>query len=309
MATVCDCGVVGLGNLGTPNCQNIAQVTKRHIFVPYYDSTGVINGIEIATANLDKAWFDANLTNTDASKRWQISPVLENVTDERDDSITESLDSGKELFIQQGTRTFEGVNVGQSPTYLGKLKTLKCNEVGVFEVDKGGNIVGRLSSDGLYLYPIRIDKDTFDPNFIKATDTTTAKVSVKFSYDTLEFDEDLKLISRSDMGYNPLDLTSVIDVDLTDGGTALSTEAISIEATMDYGTALKGKAVEGLVLADFDIKVGAVAHTADSVTETTAGVYVFDFTSDPFISADVVTSTLVSGIKAEAKAPLTQTIP
>ena len=309
MATVCDCGVVGLGNLGTPNCQNIAQVTKRHIFVPYYDSTGVINGIEIATATLDKAWFDALLTNTDASKRWQISPVLENVTDERDDSITESLDSGKELFIQQGNRTFEGVNIGQSPTYLGKLKTLKCNEIGVFEVDKGGNIVGRLSSDGLFLYPIRIDKDTFDPNFIKATDTTVAKISVKFSYDTLEFDEDLKLISRVSMGYNPLDLTSVIDANLTDGGATLSTIQTSVEAKMDYGTALSGKAIEGLVLASFVTKVGAVTHVANTVTETSAGVYLFDFTVDPFTSTDVVTTTLADNLKVEEKAPLTQTIP
>jgi len=290
MASVCSCGSLGFDNTGTPNCQSIASVTRKLVFVPYFDSTGAVNSIDLTVPPaLDKAWFDAQTANTDASKRWYPTPLIDNVTDERGDAITEGLDSGKEIFIQEGTRNFSGVMIKQSPVLLGKLKSIKCSAVGVFVIDKDGNLMGSISDDGNELQPIRIDENTFYPRLIKTTDTTVGKIQLDFAFSDIEADEDLRMILASEMSYDALLLKGMLDVNSSaTTGTALGDFTTLL--TLDYGSALNPKKVEGLVSADFTLynETTAGTVTITSVTESPAGTYAVDFTGDPQTASDVL---------------------
>lgn len=286
MGFVCSCGTIGFENTGTPSCQTIMSVTRKLIFVPYFDDSGAINSIAYSPSPaLDKAWFDAK-TTADKDKRWYPTPLIDNVVDERAESITEGLDSGKEIFIQEGQRTFSGVMINQTPEFLGKLKSMKCGAVGVFVVDKLGNIIGSENSDKTALNPIRIDENTFDPILVKTTDTTTSKIQVNFTYSDIEADEDLKMILSSEMSYDALLLRGLLDINSS--ATTGTTTSFTTVLTLDYGSALNPKKVEGLVLADFALynntTVSSVAIS--TVTESPAGTYQVDYPAQT--ASDVV---------------------
>lgn len=287
MGFVCSCGTLGFSNTGTPSCQTIMSVTRKLIFVPYFNEAGDINSIPYSPAPaLDKAWFDAKIA-ADADERWYPTPLIDNVVDERGDAITEGLDSGKEIFIQEGQRTFTGVMIKQTPELLGKLKSFKCGAVGVFVVDKDGNIIGSENSDATALNPIRVDENTVYPRLIKTTDTTVGKIQLDFTYSDIEADEDLKMILSSETTYDALLLKGLLDINSS--ATTGTTTGFTTILTLDYGSALNPKKVEGLVAADFSLYNNTTASTVviTSVTETSAGTY--DFVIPAQTASDVVT--------------------
>lgn len=289
MATVCSCGTLGFSNTGTPGCQTIASVARKLIFVPYFNEAGDVNSIALSPAPaLDKAWFDAKIV-ADADKRWYPTPLIDNVVDERGDDITEGLDSGKEIFIQEGQRTFTGVMIKQSTTFLGKLKSMRCGSLGVFIIDKEGNLIGSINAAGDELQPIRVDENTFSPNLMKTTDTTVQKIQLKFTFSDIEADEDLKMILASEMSYDALLLKGLLDIN-SSATTGTAATGFTTALTLDYGSALNPKKVEGLTITDliaYNVTDSA-AITLDSVTESPAGTYVIDWTSDPQTVADEV---------------------
>jgi len=307
---VCDCEDNGLGNLGTPNCQNIAGITSNLFLVPTNDSLGQPNYIDLTTATLDDAYFTAALQNADASKRWQFVPKLENVTNERAESQTEELGSGRSIKIRKGVKSFSGDIYKQSYTFYGKLELAGCTDLSAFPIDLAGNLIGRESADGTKLYPVMIDKETYDPIYMEPTDSTAAKINLKFDWSDTERDACLKMIKANEMSVDIFTLRSVIDANLVvDTNTAPSTTAIGVEVSMDYGTALKNKEITGLVAADFLVTSGGVVKVPDTVTEDPTGTYVFDFTGDPLTAATDAIVTLVAGGKFEANEVLTIAIP
>ena len=104
MSELCKCGD-GLSNLGVPSCKEGFDVAKRLIFVEQLDNDGNPNAIDVADV-LDSTYLDGKFYNADKSQRWFITPDFDNVTDERADTETQTLDSGIELPLRQGQRTF-----------------------------------------------------------------------------------------------------------------------------------------------------------------------------------------------------------
>ena len=177
MAKACACEV-GLGNQGTPGCFPIARVTRKAIYVPYFADDGTVNSIDL-TVDLDQAYFDGLLSNADRSKRIFPSPLFDNTEDLRNDPIFESLNSGANIWIQDGTRTFSGWHVGADASLVGKLNNYKCIDLGVFLVDKEGNLIGNGTKEEGKLYPIRVAKNTFYPLLMPGTDTTIQNVAAR----------------------------------------------------------------------------------------------------------------------------------
>jgi hypothetical protein len=272
----CSCNS-SLGNLGNPSCDTLQSVTKKIIYVPIYNSLGVRNAI-LKTDILNESYVSAKINHADESVRWYPSPTIENVEDTKAEAIFESLNSGANIFIQEGVRTFTGVHVKQSATFLGKLKSGKCVSFGVYLIDNDGNLTGSISTDGTKLYPIMVDKDTFQPTLIKATDTTVAKVQVSFEFSRIERDENLKMITANDfVGVDLLSLNGLLD-----GYVAISddtTTSVTATITTSYGSFTSPIKIEGLLLADFTLfnVTDNAAVTITSVTETSAGVYVLEF--------------------------------
>jgi len=286
MADACQCNL-GFENTGVPNCQPIAQVAKKLIVVPLYANDGTRNQIDL-TATLDAAYFSALINNTDSTKRFYPLPLIDNVEDVRADSITETLNSGQEIFVQKGTRTFTGVLVRQSSVFYSKIDNLRCFEFGIFVVDKSGNIIGSIDADdATKLNPIQVDQNTWNPILVKTTDTTVQKVQINFAWSSVEEDGNLRIIEASEIDTNALNLSGLLDVNSVIS--AISTTGFTNTMTLDYGSAVNKIAVEGWVASDFSLynNTTAAAVVITSTTESSAGVY--DFIIPAQTSADNLT--------------------
>lgn len=273
MATLngCNCSS-GLSNTGLPNCDSVQSVTKKLIYVPIFDNSGVRNSIK-TTDIIDTAFLTAKLNESDESKRWYPTPNIENVEDTKTDSIFESLNSGSNLFIQEGARTFMGMHIKESTVFLGKLKSGRCVKFGVYLIDIDGNLTGSVSSDGTELYPVMVDNETYNPVFVKATDTTVPKISVSFEFARTEKDENLRTISNGEISADILGANGLLDGNVS--ATNPTTTGATLTFTTDYGSFGNKIKIRGIELADVSAQnlTTALPVTLTSVTESTDGVY------------------------------------
>jgi len=281
----CKCNV-GLGNTGTVNCEPIATVAKKLIVVPTYNDAGVKNSITIGDT-LDEAYLTGKINAVDASERWFPLPVMENVTQERADSITETSGSGKIAFIREGARSFFGEMWKMSPTFLGKLKEARCTDISVFVVDADGNVIGACpSADGL-LYPIAVDKDSWDVKMGSATDSTVQKVTLGFNWSDNEKDEYISMITEDDYSFDILNSKGLLDVTSVNSNEAVAGFTVNLNTA--YGSKASPIKVKGLIVTDFTLAEltptpGAIVIT--SVVESADGVY--DFVIPTATSGDVL---------------------
>lgn len=295
---VCECNN-SLSNTGT-DCQPIFEVAKRLIFVPTYDSTGTRNFINLADT-LDAAYFLALVNEADSSKRWYPSPEIKNIESLREDPIYETFADNSRIFIQQGVKNFSGILVGKdaSPQLVGKLESLRCNDVSAYVVDRKGNLRGTISNDGTQLFPIKIDAASVSPTLADTTDTTGQKIILNFTWSQEESDSCLRMISANEMGdANLLNLRGLLNVFATFSG--ISQTGATLKLTTDYGTPINPTVVRGLVTNDFISSVTAsvakVRNTTDTldvtvtVTESssTPGTYVLAWASQTVSDVIVV---------------------
>jgi hypothetical protein len=270
----CDCNL-GFSNTGYADCKNLFSVTRKLIFVPTFDSTGARNFIAPGDT-IDAAYFAAKLNETDPYKRWYPTGLLENVEDVRAEPVMETLASQKKQFIQDGIRTFKAWWVKESNVMVGKLMSLQCKDFSVYKIDRQSALIG--SYDGTNLNPIMADKDTFYAMLLNMTDTTSQKIPINFEYDRSERDEDLRMISMSEMnGANALLLDGLLDVNAAISGA--STTGFVAKLTTDYGTFETPIKVVGFVKADFTLynetTHAPVSLTSATVTENPDGTYTF----------------------------------
>lgn len=309
MAKACECNV-GLSNTGTPNCQPIADVTKRLILVPYYTNAGAINEIDVNAVTFNSAFFLGKTQNADKSIRWFPTPDIENIEDVRADAVFESLNSGKNIFIQQGVRTFTGVIIKQSPEYLAKLESAGCVKLGAFIIDKGGNLIGNGGSSAGMLRPIKIDNNTFYPRLEKSSDTTIQKIQINFEWDIAEQDSNIRMVAAADMSYDLFNLTGLIDI-YGETPTNVTTTGFEMDLNVNYGSMKNIITAKGLVLANFTLFniTDNAAVTITSVTESPDGHYAFAFAAQT--SGDVLrlTVALTTGYDSTELAKVAITIP
>ena len=273
--TTCKCDEI-LGNTGIGGCKPVAKVTKRIIIVPEYDSAGVKNKVVVGT-QLNDSIVTALINQADDTKRWRPSPLLENLTNTRADSTFETAPSGAKAFIKQGIRSvaFEAWN--QGPEYKGNLDSVRCKGAAAYLVDGDGSLRGMVrEGDEANLYPIKIDKQSWDVRLIEATDTTIQKLMISFDWDQKEDDALLRMISASSM--NPdLDLLDTVAYDgLVDvEGTNIATNQTSLVMKLvvkNSGDVANKIFVSGLVAGDFTLynETDSAAVTIISATENTS---------------------------------------
>jgi len=247
---VCICGQ-GLSNIGTPGCEPIGGIAKKLIITALTGDDGVRNRI-LLDDTLDETYFSDFVNQTDASKRWLPTPLVENVEDIRDESIKQALNSGSALFVQQGIRNFTAVLTRESSVLLGKLEAVRCFEVGVYVVDKNGNLHGNISSDKLYLEPIPIDSGSWDPILVKATDAEVQMIQLNYAFSSLAKDADLRMILASEIvDFQLLSLKGLLDVNVA--VSAIIATAFLAKLTLDYGSAKNPILVKKWITGDFTL--------------------------------------------------------
>src|SRR6056297_973627 len=105
----CTCGDYTLGLTGRPGCVNLQKQTARLGFMHKYDRAGNRNFIDFSgSPTIDRAFWDAYITNADPSKRLYLTPQLENVTHPVNERVTEEFESGREIETRPEYLGFEG---------------------------------------------------------------------------------------------------------------------------------------------------------------------------------------------------------
>lgn len=261
----CLCGT-GLGNLGLSSCVVNRNVTNKLFFVPVYDSTGVKNKLDL-TGTINEATIIALINQSDASKRWYLSPVFENVVKATADTTFEEAPSQRKKRIKAGKKSFSAEHWDVAPQLEGKYNEYLCGGWGVIELDIDGNIIGK--KVGTDLYPIPVDGDSFDVKYVDPTDAATSKLMVSFDYNRLMKSEELWLISADELGADLNDQDGLKDVEL-EFVSKTSTQVV-VNATLSYGTAVQLLKVKGLLAADFALynNTLSASHTIATVTEGT----------------------------------------
>lgn len=261
----CLCGT-GLGNLGLSSCVVNRNVTNKLFFVPVYDSTGVKNKLDL-TGTINEATIIALINQSDASKRWYLSPVFENVVKATADTTFEEAPSQRKKRIKAGKKSFSAEHWDVAPQLEGKYNEYLCGGWGVIELDIDGNLIGK--KVGTDLYPIPVDGDSFDVKYVDPTDTATSKLMVSFDYNRLMKSEELWLISADELGADLNDQDGLKDVEL-EFVSKTSTQVV-VNATLSYGTAVQLLKVKGLLAADFALynNTLSASHTIATVTEGT----------------------------------------
>jgi hypothetical protein len=256
------------------------------IVVPLTANDGTKNGIDLNAAL--PVWNDL-INEADASKRWFPLPAFENVELPKADSQFEEAASGRQAFLRQGKRSFTGELWAEdsTPTFLGKLQASRCVDFGIYIVDVNGNLIGS-EVDG-YLYPIPVDNPSWNPVFMFATDSTVQKIMLGFDFDRLFDESTMYMIQPEEAGINFNELSGLVDVNLTNGVGAGTFDAVTFDASLDYGTALNKILYKGATaLTDWTIynETAAAAVVVLSVTENTDGNYTLTFAAQS--SADVL---------------------
>jgi len=274
----CLCGT-GLGNLGLSSCVVNRNVTNKLFFVPVYDSTGVKNKLDL-TGTINEATIIALINQSDASKRWYLSPVFENVVKASADTTFEEAPSQRKKRLKAGKKSFSAEHWDVAPQLEGKYNEYLCGGWGVIELDIDGNIIGK--KVGTDLYPIPVDGDSFDVKYVDPTDAATSKLMVSFDYNRLMKSEELWLISADELGADLNDQDGLKDVEL-EFVSKTSTQVV-VNATLSYGTAVQLLKVKGLLAADFALynNTLSASHTIATVTEGTGaneGQYTITYTA------------------------------
>lgn len=274
----CLCGT-GLGNLGLSSCVVNRNVTNKLFFVPVYDSTGVKNKLDL-TDPINEATIIALINQSDASKRWYLSPVFENVVKATADTTFEEAPSQRKKRIKGGKKSFSAEHWDVAPQLEGKYNEYLCGGWGVIELDIDGNIIGK--KVGTDLYPIPVDGDSFDVKYVDPTDSATSKLMVSFDYNRLMKSEELWLISADELGADLNDQDGLKDVELE--FVSKTSTQIVVNATLFYGTAVQLLKVKGLLAADFALynNTLSASHTIATVTEGTGaneGQYTITYTA------------------------------
>ena len=304
---VCSCANT-LSNTGQTNCQPLMSVMRKAILVPYYDSLGAQNKLSV-TAQLTGTIVSGKINNSDVNVRWFPTPDLENIGGERADSVFDEAPSGKKSFIKQGARSMSFEIWDQGPEYKYQLDSARCTEFGVYIVDDQGNLIGMVpqTEDG-YLYPIRIDKASWDCKLMMPTETSVMKLMVSFNWHNSMDDALLRTIAASDFSTsdapNLLSIEGLLDVTMVVH--TITTTTVKFSLFEKFGSRYKKNKVKGLVVADFvssvtgatskfrnstdaaDITISTVAEETGTETTTSGpGTYLATFTPAQ-TSADVM---------------------
>jgi hypothetical protein len=289
MAYICSCDEY-IQNFGQPSCIPSSGKPVKLIFVKYRTNAGAVNSIPAGTT-FDNTFFNGKIGgNNDV--RWHITPTIKTVEDVREEVVTQDIE-GFQYSVRDGIRNFAGTFYGSvaSPTFEGVLRSLGCEEMGYFQIDLKGNIIGDGSVAG-ELRPFLIERSTFKTLYKPATDTEVQNIMFSFSLSNLMLDQNIKFIPSTGMAVNPLSLEALKTIN-SNTPSAVTVNGFTIDLSFIYGTAFVGVPLVGFEAGDFvttnNTTPGVVAKT---LTETPDGTYIFAFTSAQTL-ADSITLTLV----------------
>ena len=268
----CNCGTGGK-NTGVPSCVPTIKRSAKLIFVQTTANDGTLNSIDksdFVNGKLPESFIDAKINEVDASKRWYVTPKINNVTDTRAEPVTFEVD-GIAKIIEQGIRTFLGTFYDKlgSPQFAGVMNSFQCQDMSYFEISVDGDIVG--IDNGDQMLPIAIESGTLYAGVVRGTKTELNGVSLTFAIQELVRDENLIQIASSSIEPNMLLKRGLIDV-IGEGLATPTITATTVRMNLDfiYGDFPNKEPFEGLVSADLSYDLGVTPSTVFNSTQSSS---------------------------------------
>lgn len=291
---ICNCDS-GFNNTGTPSCLFAPDLASRIFIVPKYNSSGALNSISVNDV-INAQFISDKINASDWRDRWfPISSSFYRVEDVKGDDVTSDFD-GTTVVVRQGDRSWSGVNKdAANPAYAGYLNEAGCIDAGIYILDLSGNLQGVENDDSTLLYPLYYQKSTWSSKFQPATASEVALINLSFTFDRNIDEKKLSYVPAADVDDTIASINGLIDVVVTEV-VAPTTTAFTVDLNYIYGGFGNKTPYVGAVLNDFNVKNITVGDnvTLDSVTETSDGRYVFDYTNDAQTLSHVLQ--LLSGI-------------
>lgn len=282
MSDSCNCGT-GLGNTGLASCLAELKEVVSLIAVQTYKEDGTFN--RIATSQtINEAFVTALINSADTSERWYPLANLENIGGERADSVFNTSNAGTKKFVKKGVRNFTAEVWSGGVALLNKIEGNRCVEFSVYQVDADGKLVGLNKGDG-YIYPIRVQKSTFDAKYMANNGADAEKIMISFDWDKREKDSELDYFTTA----TDIDLTDVRGlIDIYSTISSISTTSFKAKLTNSFGAVNDRGVLKGLVAGDFALYnvTDSSAVTILTAVESPDGTYTFTFSSQT--SADVL---------------------
>lgn len=244
----CDC-VSTLYNTGQLSCIPERKRDAYKIYVHYADSTGAINTIPKGTV-IDETYVLGKLNNADPTKRWYITPKIENQSAPVPEMETESI--GNQTFMTgeeiKQAETFEHVRKTANPALLAFYNSAGCAELGEFSITRNGQVAGMNDGEG-NLAPRKLQDNSLVATYSKPVQGQSQKVMVSRTDDELENDAFLDFIDADQIAYSALLWYAKQPIEITAYIVSATTTAMSFQLQSMGSVWLKAP-ITGIVTAD-----------------------------------------------------------
>ena len=283
---ICSCDY-SLQNTGLPNCNYVLKYAIAAMLVPMRDSAGVANKIA-SGATVNDAYILGKFNDTDKTQRFYYLKNLKNANiGTPAEPVYQTFDDNSKVKIDNGITSASFIFAASSPTFLSKMQSFECEQMGIYFIDKEGYIIGIASGNDLL--PIEIAQNSMNSQPTYGTPTTTYQITTSFDWAQSVDHGDVRAWENT-VNWSSSTIASLLDVSgLVSGGVAQTT--FTVDLFFDYGSLNNKLPAEGLVIGDFSLynETDASSITLTTVTESTTvpGRYVFVYPSQTV--ADVLT--------------------
>jgi hypothetical protein len=273
--------------MGKPGCVYTIAPIVGFLIVPYFDENGAKTFISLSDVETIGATLLERVQADSTDPRLYPTPRLRNVEPTRSDSVYET-DAGGERFKIEGVG---GVYTIASQLWdkdaafaiLRELKKYGCTALGVFPVDKKGQIwVKKEDPSSPFGYSMKMATSTFDAFAMLASDTTVAKTMINFDLDQTEDFSDMYPITAEQLQYDPtteLIGNGLVSASQTADTPQPSATTLAVRVYDAFGTATDTGDITGLVVGNFKVinKTDNTVITPSSAVETEDGYYLLTF--------------------------------
>ena len=287
------------GNTGLMPSELIMKAGQKIFFMPKYNVAGELNAIDVSDPDAVGALLQTlTSATTPMDERLYPFPLMENFTQEKSETVFQTMPSTRKYKVQDGIRSliFDLADKGSSFRLLAELKKFGCKELVYFIADTCGTLWGgKLVGESFYGIPM--SSSSFDVQFVAPTDTTVAMTRVMFDMEYGFNESQIKGITSATLGYSALDLNGIVTVTVLEWNGTSSSLVINLASESNDATKPKTP-FTGLVPADF--LLAEIEPTPAPVTVATAvesatvpGRYTLTFASQT--AGDILEVTAVRG--------------
>lgn len=278
-------------NTGRPSYAK-GQNQASFIWVTYLkQEDGTKNKISApSTASpLDDTVIDGLIENTDPFARVYPIGEFQDQLDEQADTTFQEFNDGTRAKVRNGIRTFTGMLVGYGPEDLEYLNYWGCKDIGIYEIDKCGNLIGDVADNG-DIYPIPLQRNSWDARLVKGNNESIGHIQLSFQVNKLFKDTNYRGV-QANSDYLTADLTEktgLIQLEVDSPAAPSTTQLVAKVQVASYRPWDKRPA-SGLTTSSFVLanKTTGSTISPSGVTEAPDTIYTFDYSAQS--SGDVLT--------------------